>query len=442
MQSKLLNQGHQPPAYRTRQMSANSLATLANKRILLGMTGGIAAYKCAELTRLLSKAGADVRVVMTKAATEFITPLTMQALSGNRVHHELLDADAEAGMGHIELARWPDLILVAPASADFLARMANGHAGDLLSTLLLASKAPVALAPAMNQGMWLNAATQDNLSTLVQRGCKILGPAAGSQACGDVGPGRMLEPQELAEACSSMFAPGLLSGLRIMITAGPTREAIDPVRYISNHSSGKMGYALAAEAAQAGAQVTLVSGPVNLPVPDRVNAVQVITAQDMLDACIAGIEHTDIFIGVAAVADYRPAEIVSHKIKKTADTLQLNLVRNPDIIGTLAARLPRPLMVGFAAETNDVQTYGQEKLIRKNLDMLFANEATSTFGSDSISATALWLQNKDRPSGTDTAPGLKSELTQSKILGPAGKNLVARQMLSLIHERWLASRQQ
>ncbi|MDO8907368.1 MAG: bifunctional phosphopantothenoylcysteine decarboxylase/phosphopantothenate--cysteine ligase CoaBC [Pseudohongiella sp.] len=421
-------------------MSSNSLATLANKRILLGITGGIAAYKCAELTRLLSKAGADVRVVMTKAATEFITPLTMQALSGNRVHHELLDADAEAGMGHIELARWPDLILVAPASADFLARMANGHATDLLSTLLLASKAPVALAPAMNQGMWLNAATQDNLSTLARRGCKIFGPAAGAQACGDIGPGRMLEPQELAEACAGMFTPGLLSGLRIMITAGPTREAIDPVRYISNHSSGKMGYALATEAADAGALVTLISGPVNLPAPARVNVIQVITALDMLEACIAGIEQTDVFIGVAAVADYRPAQIVSHKIKKTAETLQLNLVRNPDIIGTLAARFPRPLMVGFAAETNDVQAYGQEKLIRKNLDMLFANEATSTFGSDSVSATALWLQTGSAKNNVHDSNATQSSATLSKTLGPAGKNLVARQMLSLIHDRWLASR--
>ena len=417
-------------------MSSNSFATLANKRILLGMTGGIAAYKCAELTRLLSKAGADVRVVMTRAATEFITPLTMQALSGNRVHHELLDADAEAGMGHIELARWPDLILIAPASADFLARMAHGHAGDLLSTLLLASKAPVAVAPAMNQGMWLNAATQANLSALAQRGCAILGPAAGSQACGDVGPGRMLEPEQLASACAQMFAPGLLSGLRIMITAGPTREAIDPVRYISNHSSGKMGYALAEEAANAGAQVILVSGPVHLPVPDRVDVVQVVSAQDMLDACLERVEHTDVFIGVAAVADYRPAATVTHKIKKSADTLQLDLVRNPDIIGTLAARSPRPLMVGFAAETNDVEAYGQEKLIRKKLDLLFANDATSTFGSDSVSATAIWADAAD----IKTVGATLTTQTLSKALGPAGKKLVARQMLSLIHERWLATR--
>ncbi|HLT64076.1 MAG TPA: bifunctional phosphopantothenoylcysteine decarboxylase/phosphopantothenate--cysteine ligase CoaBC [Pseudohongiella sp.] len=407
-------------------MSADPLATLANKRILLGITGGIAAYKCAELTRLLVKAGAEVRVVMTRGALEFITPLTMQALSGNRVHHELLDADAEAGMGHIELARWPDLILIAPASADFLARFAGGQADDLLTTLLLASKAPVAVAPAMNQGMWLNAATQANLSQLKQRGIKILGPADGFQACGDVGPGRMLEPELLAVECAGMFAPGLLDGLRIMITAGPTREAIDPVRYISNHSSGRMGYALAAEAAAAGARVTLVSGPVSLKSPDRVKTVNVTSAQEMLDACLQGIEETDIFIGVAAVADYRPAEVVDHKIKKSAETMTLTLVRNPDIIGTIAARPERPLVVGFAAETQDIQAYGEDKLVRKGLDMLFANEAVATFGSDEISATALWRETGSTP-------------TLSKQLGPASKTLVARQMLSLIRERWQAS---
>lgn len=409
-------------------MAPNNLATLVNKRILLGMTGGIAAYKCAELTRLLVKAGADVRVVMTKAATEFITPLTMQALSGNRVHHQLLDADAEAGMGHIELARWPDLILVAPASADFLARMATGQAGDLLTTLLLASKAPVALAPAMNQAMWLNAVTRENLQTLKQRGCRVFGPDSGSQACGDTGPGRMLEPAQLTEACAEMFAPGLLNGLRIMITAGPTREAIDPVRYISNHSSGKMGYALAAEAAAAGAHVSLISGPVALAVPDRVHGVQVTTAREMLAACLATIDEHDVFIGVAAVADYRPSEVVLHKIKKSAESMQLTLVRNPDIIGTLAARTPRPMMVGFAAETDNIAGYSADKLTRKGLDLLFANDATSTFGSDSICATALWH-------GTEHGHILSNDL------GPAGKHLVARQMLSLIHARWLAAKQ-
>ncbi len=398
-------------------LTAASLATLANKRILLGMTGGIAAYKCAELTRLLTRAGADVRVVMTTAATEFITPLTMQALSGHRVHLDLLDVDAEAGMGHIELARWPDLIVVAPASADFLARMVGGQAGDLLTTLLLASRAPVVLAPAMNQAMWLNPATQDNLLKLRERGCHIAGPASGSQACGDTGPGRMLEPADIADACAGLFVPGLLNGLHLTITAGPTREAIDPVRFISNHSSGKMGYALATEAVQAGARVTLISGPVNLPVPDRVQCIAVTTAQEMLDASLLSADNSDVFIGVAAVADYRVSDTSDHKIKKTADTLQLNLVRNPDIIGTLAALEKRPLMVGFAAETQHIEQFGREKLQRKNLDLLFANDATATFNSDDICATALWGEHG------------------SQTLGPANKNLVARQMLTLIAER-------
>ena len=365
-------------------MQTNPLATLANKRILLGLTGGIAAYKCAELTRLFTRAGAEVRVVMTRAATEFITPLTMQALSGHRVHLDLLDADAEAGMGHIELARWPDLILVAPASADFLARATRGHADDLLTTLLLASKAPIAVAPAMNQGMWLNQATQDNLATLTQRGYTILGPAAGSQACGEVGPGRMLEPIDLATACAGLFDTGILSGLHLTITAGPTREAIDPVRFISNHSSGKMAYALATEAIQLGARVTLISGPVTLAPPERAQLVNVVSARQMLDASLAAAPETDVFIGVAAVADYRVAEQQPHKIKKSADTLQLELVRNPDIISTIAALETRPFMVGFAAETQQLLEHGENKLNRKRLDLLFANDATATFNATSV----------------------------------------------------------
>jgi phosphopantothenoylcysteine decarboxylase / phosphopantothenate---cysteine ligase len=395
-----------------------SLAPLANRRILLGITGGIAAYKCAELTRLLVKAGADVRIVMTQAATEFITPLTMQALSGHKVHLDLLDVDAEAGMGHIELARWPDLILVAPASADFMARMCAGQAGDLLTTLLLATRAAVAIAPAMNQGMWLNAATQNNLQTLTHRGYHVFGPADGSQACGETGPGRMMEPADLAVRCADMFDTGLLAGLHITITAGPTREAIDPVRFISNHSSGKMGYALAAEAVQAGARVTLISGPVRLEVPDRVHYIGVTTAEEMLTASQQAAVSTDVFIGVAAVADYRPVDVSNEKIKKSADTLQLNLVRNPDIIGTLAKMENRPLMVGFAAETHQIEKNGREKLLRKNLDMLFANDATATFNSDEISATAFWQVAQGQP--------------QSTTLGPASKHLVARQMLALI----------
>ena len=388
---------------------------LANKRILLGITGGIAAYKCAELTRQFVRAGAEVRVVMTRAATEFITPLTQQALSGNRVHLDLLDADAEAGMGHIELARWPDLILVAPATADFMAQVANGHAGDLLSTLLLASRSPAAIAPAMNQGMWSDAATQENLRILQQRGYRVFGPGSGDQACGETGPGRMLEPTELLEACASQFEARLLDGLRITITAGPTREAIDPVRFLSNHSSGKMGYALAQCAAEAGARVTLISGPVQLATPDRVHRIDVLSADDMLAASLEHSQDCDVFIGVAAVADYRPARVEQDKIKKSAESLSLELVRNPDIISRIAAGDAAPFMVGFAAETRDVVDHGREKLQRKKLDLLFANPATPTFNSDSIEATAIWADGE-------------------QSLGPASKTAVAREMLELIRQ--------
>jgi phosphopantothenoylcysteine decarboxylase/phosphopantothenate--cysteine ligase len=391
-------------------------ARLTNKRILLGITGGIAAYKAAELTRMLQKAGAEVRVVMTRAATEFITSLTLQALSGHRVHLDLLDADAEAGMGHIELARWADVILVAPASADFLARTVQGHAGDLLSTLLLATRAPVALAPAMNQGMWDDAATQQNLVTLRERGYHLFGPGSGQQACGEVGPGRMMEPEELLLHTAGLFDTGLLDGLHVTITAGPTLEAIDPVRYISNHSSGKMGFALAAQAAEAGAQVTLIAGPVHLPTPDRVHRIDVVSAQDMLDAVLAHCDPCDIFIGVAAVADYRPADVPTDKIKKSAETLELQLVRNPDIISRVAALDRRPFVAGFAAETRNVEEYGREKMQRKGLDLLFANHATDTFHADSIRATAIWQES-------------------SRTLGPASKTAVARDMLTLIRER-------
>ncbi|MDP1932609.1 MAG: bifunctional phosphopantothenoylcysteine decarboxylase/phosphopantothenate--cysteine ligase CoaBC [Gammaproteobacteria bacterium] len=392
------------------------MKSLSTRRVLLGITGGIAAYKSAELTRLLIKAGAEVRVVMTRAATEFITPLTMQALSGNRVHTELLDAEAEAGMGHIELARWPDLILIAPASADFIARLAVGHASDILSTLVLASKAPLAIAPAMNQAMWSNAATQENLNILRQRGAMVFGPGTGDQACGDNGPGRMTEPQELLELSAALFPTGLLAGLKVTITAGPTQEAIDPVRYISNRSSGKMGYALAAEAAAAGALVTLISGPVALATPDRVKRIDVVSAEEMLAASVEAVRDCDIFVGVAAVADYRLEQVATQKIKKSADSLVLNLVRNPDIISTIAALEKRPFTVGFAAETDNMEDFGVEKLQRKKLDLLFANDAGATLGSDSIAAIALW------PTG-------RAEL------GPASKRAVAVQMLAIIKER-------
>ena len=389
------------------------MLSLTNKRILLGITGGIAAYKCAELTRLLIKAGAEVRVAMTKAATEFITPLTMQALSGQRVHLDLLDIDAEAAMGHIELARWADLVLIAPATADFIARISHGQANDILSTMVLATSAKIAVAPAMNQAMWADDSTTTNLNTLVDRGYHIFGPAEGEQACGDVGPGRMLEPAQLLELSSSLFETGLLAGKNIVITGGPTREAIDPVRFISNHSSGKMAYALAAEAVAAGAKVTLISGPVNLATPDSVHRIDVVNAAQMLDATLEHMSNCDVFIGVAAVADYRPAEVEAQKIKKSDEQMQLTLIKNPDIISEVAKLDRKPFIVGFAAETNDIVSNGKDKLTRKNLDMLFANNATDTFNSDSISVTALTK-------------------TSESELSAGNKNVVARNMLQLI----------
>jgi len=389
------------------------MLSLTNKRVLLGITGGIAAYKCAELTRLLIKAGAEVRVGMTRAATEFITPLTMQALSGQRVHLDLLDSDAEAAMGHIELARWADLVLIAPATADFIARITQGQADDILSTMVLATSAKIAIAPAMNQAMWADDSTMTNLNVLVDRGYHIFGPAKGEQACGDVGPGRMMEPAQLLELSASLFETGELAGKSFVITGGPTQEAIDPVRFISNHSSGKMAYALAAEAVAAGAKVTLISGPVNLPTPESVKRIDVISAAQMLAATHGAMADCDVFIGVAAVADYRPAEIAAQKIKKSDKQMQLTLIKNPDIISEVAQLEEKPFVVGFAAETNDIVSNGKDKLKRKGLDMLFANNATKTFSSDSIVVTAL----------TETS---ETELKAGN------KNVVARHMLQLI----------
>lgn len=364
---------------------------LSQKCILLGISGGIAAYKSAELTRLLKREGADVRVVMTPAACEFISPLTFQALSGNPVHLQLLDTEAEAGMGHIELAKWADHILIAPASADLIARLANGFANDLLSTLCLASEAPLAVAPAMNQAMWKHPASQENINTLQNRGVDIFGPGSGEQACGDVGFGRMLEPTELVELLCNRFQPQILTGKKVVITAGPTREAIDPVRYISNHSSGKMGYALATAAASAGAQVTLISGPVNLAAPSMVDRVSVSSAREMLDASLETIEDCDIFIAAAAVADYRTAQIAEQKMKKgSEDQLTLALVKNPDIVATVANHPNRPFTVGFAAETENLLDYARSKLERKNLDLIIANDVSRTdigFNSDNNAVT-------------------------------------------------------
>lgn len=350
---------------------------LTNRHILIGITGGIAAYKSAELTRLLKKAGADVRIVMTPAATEFITPLTLQALSGHPVHLHLLDPEAEAGMGHIELAKWADLILIAPASADFIARCAAGMGNDLLTTLCLATTAPVCLAPAMNQAMWRDPHTQSNIESLKATGMKVFGPDSGEQACGDTGPGRMLEPPTLAELAAAEFENLTLSGKTVFITAGPTREPIDPVRFISNHSSGKMGYALAQAAVDAGARVKLISGPVNLVVPERVECIQVETAEEMLAAALEDINSCDLFIGAAAVADYRPVAVAEHKIKKgQEEIMELRLIKNPDIIASVAALSKRPFTVGFAAETHDLLGYARSKLERKKLDLIIANDVS------------------------------------------------------------------
>lgn len=366
---------------------------LTNKQIILGITGGIAAYKSAELTRLLKGAGADVRVVMTPSATEFITPLTLQALSGNPVHQHLLDAEAEAGMGHIELAKWADLVLVAPASANFMSRLASGQGDDLLTTLCLATEAPICLAPAMNQAMWRDAGTQNNTEIITSRGIKLFGPGIGEQACGDTGPGRMLEPEEIANCTAEQFETGSLTGKTVFITAGPTREPLDPVRYISNHSSGKMGYALAEAAIEAGAKVKLISGPVNLAAPDRVQRISVESAQDMLDASLQDLGLCDIFIAAAAVADYRPTSVAEHKIKKgSEEIMELHLVKNPDIVATVASSAPKPFTVGFAAETKDVIEYARSKLDRKNLDLIIANDVSRPdigFNSDENAVTVI-----------------------------------------------------
>ncbi|WP_435634834.1 bifunctional phosphopantothenoylcysteine decarboxylase/phosphopantothenate--cysteine ligase CoaBC [Pseudomonas solani] len=352
---------------------------LYRKRIVLGVGGGIAAYKSAELVRRLRDQGAEVRVVMTHGGREFITPLTLQALSGHPVHLDLLDTAAEAAMGHIELARWADLVLIAPATADLMARLTQGVADDLLTTLVLATDAPVALAPAMNQAMWRDPATQANAEALAKRGLHLFGPASGSQACGDVGLGRMLEADQLGQLAADLFQHKALTGRHVLITAGPTQENIDPVRYITNHSSGKMGFALAEAAVEAGAKVTLITGPVHLPTPDRVNRIDVVSARDMLAACEAAMP-CDLLIAAAAVADYRPEVVAAHKMKKdptSGEGLLLQLVRNPDILATLAGRADRPFSVGFAAETENLLEYASRKLKDKNLDLIVANDVAN-----------------------------------------------------------------
>jgi phosphopantothenoylcysteine decarboxylase/phosphopantothenate--cysteine ligase len=395
------------------------MGTLINKRVLLGITGGIAAYKSPDVVRRLREAGAEVRCVMTRAAGEFITALSLRAVSGQPVAQSLWPREAapEEGatdaMEHIELARWADAVLIAPASADFLARLAQGRADDLLSTLCLAAEVPLAVAPAMNQIMWANPATQANIATLRARGVRIFGPASGSQACGEVGPGRMLEPADLAELTAGLFASGALDGRTVVVTAGPTWEALDPVRGLTNRSSGKMGYAVAAAAAEAGARVILVSGPTALADPERVQTVRVTSAQEMHDAVHERIRGADVFIGVAAVADYRPAEAAAQKIKKHADTLTLTLVKNPDILASVAALRPAPFMVGFAAETENLEAQARAKLEAKKLDLVAANLVGiegSGFGADD---NALLLVDRDGAQELPRAP--KAQLARVLI---------------------------
>ncbi len=410
-------------------MSSLSGSRTSGTKVLLGISAGIAAYKSAMLARLLKQAGCEVRVVMTEGAQAFITPLTLQALTGEPVRTSLLDPEAEAGMGHIELARWADTILIAPATADLMARLAAGMADDLLTTLCLASQSRKVMAPAMNQAMWAHPATQRNAARLAEDGWRLLGPASGDQACGDVGPGRMLEPEEILAALLEPPKAPEATGLAVTITAGPTREPLDPVRYLSNHSSGKMGYALAEAAAALGARVTLISGPVSLPCPAGVARLEVETALEMHEAALRQAEQSDLFIGCAAVADYRAEQAAEHKIKKVEgeEGLTLRLVKNPDIIASVAA-LPearRPFVVGFAAETRDLAAYARDKLTRKRLDMIVANDVSREglgFGADDNAALVLWREaarkEKASPEGDalaeeELAPQPKSRLAMA-----------------------------
>jgi len=422
-------------------MSAPPSSTLAGRRILLGVSGGIAAYKSPDLVRRLRERGAEVQVVMTPGAQRFVTPTTFQAVSGREVRAELWDAAAEASMGHIELARWADLVLVAPATADFLARVAGGRADDLLTTLILASESPVALAPAMNRVMWAKPATQDNVATLRRHGVQLWGPDVGSQACGETGSGRMLEPAEIAEAAARLLAdrpqrtaalrvvpvatdePRPLEGLRVLITAGPTREPIDPVRYITNRSSGKMGFAVAAAAQAAGAEVVLVAGPVGLATPEGVRRIDVETAAEMASAVDREASGLDVFVGTAAVADYRPASRSSRKLKKISERIDLPLERTTDILAAVAARADRPFVVGFAAETHDVEQYARSKLFAKKLDLIAANEVGEgkVFDRDDNALVLLWSDDRLE-------------------IGPASKDEVARRLIEIIGWRLAESR--
>ena len=365
---------------------------LTNKRIILGVTGGIAAYKSAELVRRLQDQGAQVRVVMTPGAEEFVRPLTMQALSGHPVFTGLLDEKAEAGMGHIELAKWGDLLLIAPASADFIANMVHGRADSLLGAIYLATPALVSVAPAMNHEMWKHPATSDNMDTLRDRQVHVIGPDSGIQACGDIGPGRMVGPEIIVDQISEFFKTGELQGINVVITAGPTREALDPVRYVSNYSSGKMGYALASAAIDAGALVTLISGPVNLTEPEGCKFLSVVSAEEMLSAVLEVSESAHIFIGAAAVSDYKIESVSEEKIKSNDETLTLTLRKNPDIIQTVAKTFEQLFVVGFAAESNNLEGYAKEKLEKKGLDAIIANDISrSDIGFNSDSNEVSWI---------------------------------------------------
>ena len=390
--------------------------SLANKNVLLGVTGGIAAYKTPDLVRKLTALGANVRVVLTGSATEFVSPLSLQAVSGNPVHQHLLDPAAEAAMGHIELAKWADILLIAPATANVLAKLAIGMADDLLTTLYLATTASVFIAPAMNQQMWKAPATLDNVERLSQYGVNFIGPASGEQACGDLGAGRMMEPVEIASIVSqtvNRHAVAELRGKHVLITAGPTREPLDPVRYISNHSSGKMGFAIAEAAVNAGAEVTLVAGPVSLQTPRGCERIDVTTADDMLDACEQFAHKADIFISTAAVADYKAVSVAENKIKKSDNELTLTFTKNPDILATISRKDNRPFCVGFAAESQDVEQYARQKLTNKKLDMIAANDITADglgFNSDNNALHVLWKGGDKKLPATS-----KSELAHQLI---------------------------
>jgi phosphopantothenoylcysteine decarboxylase/phosphopantothenate--cysteine ligase len=401
------------------KMAENSIK---GKRIVVGITGSIAAYKAADLVRKLQDEGAEIRVVMTQAACEFITPLTLQALSGHPVATDLLDADQEASMGHITLARWADWIVIAPASADSIAKLVQGRTNDLLAAVCIASESPLAIAPAMNNKMWQNQATQDNINILKSRNIHIIGPASGLQACGELGEGRLVEPVDIVLELQRLMVPKQLTGKRVLVTAGPTHEPIDPVRFIGNRSSGKMGFAVAKAAKEAGAEVDLVAGPVHLSTPTGVKRVNVTTAQQMYDAVMENIINYDIFISCAAVADYTPAQVVKDKIKKTQNAgLELKLEATKDIISSVADLDVKPFIVGFAAETNNVVDYAQQKLQRKKLDMIAANQVGDSqgFAVDNNSLQVFWQQD-------------------SQMLPLAPKLQLARDLMTLIIERYNA----